>query len=641
MANYFDQFEEIKEDNKQKSYWEQFEPIEVEAEVDEFDMDFQDPNKVTLGERLNTVKDNLSKAIATTGQATMSNRPYVPNTSGALEGGVNYINDLASQVGNSINNAGQSVKNAYNTIANKPINLMPSRLMQPVSNAFSGVGRVASDVLPFAMGGYYNSPKDIVEATQQAYNYGVEEAKRDRQQQEMNPINLAESLVDMYTIGKFMPGNKATMLGRMGVAGKTGAVYGGLESLKHKGINPKENLKDAAVDAALFATLEPLAEIGFAAAKEGAKRINPANYQRIIESVPKKTGTGLSERTVYEPKVKYEYKPNVKNEYGMKEALNKPRIEANKMSDSTSFELGEASELKYGVSRPIKEAPKKTVVDYLAPNIAAKQQAKALEKAEKTESNYEQVMEEARKHTIKTGEQTRVVKNDNGMYEYKVVKPENANVDAKIAELERKFKLVGGEKTLLGQKYKRQIEELRGTQQAVAPVSEEVKPVAEKPVENVPSKTEEVDNIENLDIKKGIETWKNGTEHEIEYVTEVPKGWTKIEGAMTAPNGYTWYSNNKPYAGKQRKQILVKDSVEPSEEIQVAENKKEDITDIDNQSSYVRNGDLEVGKVYKLGKHYIKPKEDVNGNLYFDDNIGVWGGQQYILKTDLKNIERV
>ena len=46
LANYFDQFEEIKEDNKQKSYWEQFEPIEAEAEADEFDMDFQDPNKV-------------------------------------------------------------------------------------------------------------------------------------------------------------------------------------------------------------------------------------------------------------------------------------------------------------------------------------------------------------------------------------------------------------------------------------------------------------------------------------------------------------------------------------------------------------------------------------------------------------------
>lgn len=630
MANYFDQFEEIKEDNKQKSYWDQFEPMEAEAEVDEFNMDFQDPKKVTLG-------DNLSKAIATTGQATMSNRPYVPNTSGALEGGVNYINDLASQVGNSINNAKQGVQNAYNTIANKPINLMPSKLMQPVSNAFSGVGRVASDVLPYVMDGYYNSPKDIVEATQQAYNYGVEEAKRDRQKQELNPINLAESLVDMYTIGKFMPGNKATMLGRMGVAGKTGAVYGGLESLKHKGINPKENLKDAAVDAALFATLEPLAEIGFAAAKEGAKRLNPANYQQIIESVPKTSGSGLSQRTVYEPKVKYEYKPNVKNEYGMKEALNKPRIEANKMSDSTAFELGEASELKYGVSRPIKEAPKKTVVDYLAPNIAAKQQAKALEKAEKAESNYEQVMEEARKHTIKTGEQTRVTKNDNGMYEYKVVKPENANADSKIAELERKMKLVGGEKTQLGQKYKRQIEELRGTEQAVAPVSEEVKPVAE---ETVSAKLSDMLAPKQKKEQKPVK---------LNYVKQTRDGYALYENQKTK----TMYmeKDGQFYDMKFRKvdkEFDIKTAepkevkpVEPTEEIQVAETKKEDTTDIDNQSSYVRNGDLEVGKVYKLGKHYIKPKEDVNGNLYFDDNIGVWGGQQYILKTDLKNIERV
>ena len=514
MANYFDQFEELKEDNKQKSYWDQFEPMEAEEQADEFDMDFQDPNKVTLGDRFNAAKDNLSKAIATTGQATMSNRPYVPNTSGALEGGVNYINDLATQ-------AGQNVKNAYNTIANKPINLMPSRLMQPVSNAFSGVGRVASDVLPYAMGGYYNSPKDIVEATQQAYNYGVEEAKRDRQQQEMNPINLAESLVDMYTIGKFMPGNKATMLGRMGVAGKTGAVYGGLESLKHKGINPKENLKDAAVDAALFATLEPLAEIGFAAAKEGVKRINPANYQRIIESVPKKTGTGLSERTVYEPKVKYEYKPNVKNEYGMKEALNKPRIEANKMSDSTAFELGEASELKYGVTKPVKEAPKKTVVDYLAPNIAAKQQAKALEKAEKTEEARNSVVENIAPNTANK---------------------EVVDVEAKIAELERKFKLVGGEKTLLGQKYQRQIEELRGTEQAVAPVAEEVKPV--EPVENIPSKTEEAPKaVESEEvIAPKTETVEPAEEIAVAETTEATKPATQEVAEKPAKKNSIKYS---------------------------------------------------------------------------------------------------
>ena len=530
MANYFDQFEELKEDNKQKSYWDQFETMEAEAEVDEFDMDFQDPNKVTLGDRFNAVKDNLSKAIATTGQATMSNRPYVPNTSGALEGGVNYINDLATQ-------AGQNVQNAYNTIANKPINLMPSKILQPVSNAFSGVGRVASDVLPYAMGGYYNSPKDIAEATQQAYNYGVEEAKRDREQQEMNPINLAESLVDMYTIGKFMPGNKATALGRMGVAGKTGAVYGGLESLKHKGINPKENLKDAAVDAVLFATLEPLAEIGFAAAKEGAKRLNPANYQRIIESVPKTSGTGLSQRTVYEPKVKYEYKPNVKNEYGMKEALNKPRIEANKMSDSTAFELGEASKLKYGVSRPIKEAPKKTVVDYLAPNIAAKQQAKALEKAEKTEDARNSVVENLAPNTANK---------------------EVVDVEAKIAELERKMKIVGGEKTQLGQKYKRQIEELRGTDQAVEPAVEEVKPVTEETVENVPSKAEEAPKaVESEEvIAPKTETVEPAEEIQIAETTEATKPAEAQEVAVEKPKNV---SKNTKIRLKKGDSILASD----------------------------------------------------------------------------------
>lgn len=38
----------------------------------------------------------------------------------------------------------------------------------------------------------------------------------------------------------------------------------------------------------------------------------------------------------------------------------------------------------------------------------------------------------------------------------------------------------------------------------------------------------------------------------------LPKGWVKIEGAMTAPNGYYWASNNKSYFSGERKQALVK-----------------------------------------------------------------------------------
>jgi hypothetical protein len=44
-----------------------------------------------------------------------------------------------------------------------------------------------------------------------------------------------------------------------------------------------------------------------------------------------------------------------------------------------------------------------------------------------------------------------------------------------------------------------------------------------------------------------------------------PKGWTKVEGATTAPNGYSWYSNNKSMFGGERESYLYKDKPESSE----------------------------------------------------------------------------
>ena len=63
-----------------------------------------------------------------------------------------------------------------------------------------------------------------------------------------------------------------------------------------------------------------------------------------------------------------------------------------------------------------------------------------------------------------------------------------------------------------------------------------------------------------LDIKKTTVTTKAGKKREIEYVESVPKGYKKIEGAMTAPLGYTWYSNGKSLLDKERKTILVIDT---------------------------------------------------------------------------------
>lgn len=39
---------------------------------------------------------------------------------------------------------------------------------------------------------------------------------------------------------------------------------------------------------------------------------------------------------------------------------------------------------------------------------------------------------------------------------------------------------------------------------------------------------------------------------------ELPKGWVKIKGALTAPNGYTWVSNNKSRFSGERKSALIK-----------------------------------------------------------------------------------
>ena len=68
------------------------------------------------------------------------------------------------------------------------------------------------------------------------------------------------------------------------------------------------------------------------------------------------------------------------------------------------------------------------------------------------------------------------------------------------------------------------------------------------------------DSKGDLDIKKTTVKMKSGKEKEIEYVDKVPAGYKKLEGAMTAPLGYTWYHNGKSIIDKDRRTILVKDN---------------------------------------------------------------------------------
>lgn len=88
----------------------------------------------------------------------------------------------------------------------------------------------------------------------------------------------------------------------------------------------------------------------------------------------------------------------------------------------------------------------------------------------------------------------------------------------------------------------------------------------------------------DLDIKKTTVKMKSGKEKEIEYVDSVPEGYKKLEGAMTAPLGYTWYHNGKSIIDKERKTILVKDKVNNSKETEMAliEELKKLITKVEN-----------------------------------------------------------
>lgn len=54
-------------------------------------------------------------------------------------------------------------------------------------------------------------------------------------------------------------------------------------------------------------------------------------------------------------------------------------------------------------------------------------------------------------------------------------------------------------------------------------------------------------------------------EYKVKVLKRQPKGWTAIKGAMTAPRGYIWVSNNKSLFGGERKTALIKDKGYPKD----------------------------------------------------------------------------
>ena len=91
------------------------------------------------------------------------------------------------------------------------------------------------------------------------------------------------------------------------------------------------------------------------------------------------------------------------------------------------------------------------------------------------------------------------------------------------------------------------LEQYRARASQNASQSTEVSKITGKSLNNNKREQETQRRLENF-RKQGVEIRNT-----------IPKGYVKEEGATTAPNGYTWYSNNKSRFSGQRKLVLVKD----------------------------------------------------------------------------------
>lgn len=74
----------------------------------------------------------------------------------------------------------------------------------------------------------------------------------------------------------------------------------------------------------------------------------------------------------------------------------------------------------------------------------------------------------------------------------------------------------------------------------------------------------EVELDDNLDSWERFQFAKNKYPHlqygdYIPVKTELPDGWKKLDGALTAPNGYYWASNGKSLFSKDYDSALIKE----------------------------------------------------------------------------------
>lgn len=55
-------------------------------------------------------------------------------------------------------------------------------------------------------------------------------------------------------------------------------------------------------------------------------------------------------------------------------------------------------------------------------------------------------------------------------------------------------------------------------------------------------------------------TRKNGRSATYQVANRMPKGWSRVQGATTAPSGYSWISNRKSLFGGKRRTAIIRTS---------------------------------------------------------------------------------
>ena len=122
----------------------------------------------------------------------------------------------------------------------------------------------------------------------------------------------------------------------------------------------------------------------------------------------------------------------------------------------------------------------------------------------------------------------------------------NGDNTAKIAELEKiseQIKTTKSQLNNLTPKTNRRVN---------ADAKKEALDTINERIANLPKERYAERRAKLVSIRKIIET--------SDVYNSAPKGWRKIDGAVTAPKGYTWYSNGKSRFGGEFKQALVKNN---------------------------------------------------------------------------------